>query len=300
MSGNIELFPLGNADSARITITDEYAVLNGVHLQFSNGYIYKRNTSSFLTKDILSVERQKSRNKRFLVTGLVLFGILSLLFGIFGIRTFAALDFMYFVLFVGSAVCIALYAVKPAKILRIKAMGGDFAVAVKHYAADNVERFFTAYYNKSTTKKSVNNGIYDIFISYRRDGGETMAILLHDRLTLKGYRVFLDVESLNSGKFNEKLFSVIEKCKDFIVVLSENSLDRCVNEGDWVRNEIAYAFKQQKNIIPFILRGFKWSENLPDDISDLPMQNGINAISNEYFDAAIERLVQKFLVSKIK
>jgi hypothetical protein len=40
---------------------------------------------------------------------------------------------------------------------------------------------------------------YDIFISYRRDGGESMAILLHDRLTQKGYRVFLDIDIIYTG-----------------------------------------------------------------------------------------------------
>jgi len=49
---------------------------------------------------------------------------------------------------------------------------------------------------------------YDVFLSYRRDGGEAMATLLHDRLVAKGYKVFLDIESLNSGSFNKKLLSV--------------------------------------------------------------------------------------------
>ena len=43
---------------------------------------------------------------------------------------------------------------------------------------------------------------YDIFISYRRDGGDTLSQLIYDRLTHRGYRVFLDIESLNAGKFN--------------------------------------------------------------------------------------------------
>ena len=59
---------------------------------------------------------------------------------------------------------------------------------------------------------------YDVFLSYRRDGGETMAVLLHDRLVAKGYSVFLDIESLNSGSFNKKLLSVIENCTDVVVV----------------------------------------------------------------------------------
>jgi len=124
-----------------------------------------------------------------------------------------------------------------------------------------------------------------------------MALLLHDRLYQKGYRVFLDVESLNAGSFNNKLLEIIDNCKDVIIILSENSLERCVNEEDWVRKEITHAFKTKKNIIPFMLRGFKWPDSLSPDIADLPMQNGINAISNEYFDASIERLTGKFLVS---
>jgi len=125
-----------------------------------------------------------------------------------------------------------------------------------------------------------------------------MAILIRDRLASKGFNVFLDVESLNSGNFNTKLFQVIESCKDFIALLSANALDRCMNEGDWVRAEIAHAIKHNKNVVPIMLRGFEWPEHLPEDIADLPMKNGVNANNNEYFDAAIDRLAEKFLLSK--
>jgi len=138
---------------------------------------------------------------------------------------------------------------------------------------------------------------YDIFISYRRDGGEAMAILLRDRLTAKGYNVFLDIENLNSGSFNTKLFDVMDGCKDVIVVCSIGSLDRCVNDGDWVRLEIARAIEKGKNIVPIMLRGFAFPENLPADIANISMQNGVSANSHEYFDAAIERLQDKFLQS---
>lgn len=124
-----------------------------------------------------------------------------------------------------------------------------------------------------------------------------MAILLRDRLTASGYRVFLDVESLNSGSFNKELLSVIEACTDFVIVCSKNSLDRCVNEDDWVRIEIACALENGKNIVPVMLRGFEWPSVLPDDIDALRIQNGVNANSNEYFDAAIDRLTKKFLKS---
>ena len=145
--------------------------------------------------------------------------------------------------------------------------------------------------------KSHNEEKYDIFLSYRRDGGETMSVLLRDRLFAMGYRVFLDIESLNSGSFNEKLLSVIEGCTDVLVVCSQNSLDRCVNENDWMRFEIAHALKHHKNVIPIMLRGFEWPDNLPGDVEALKTCNGVNASSNEYFDAVISRLAEKFLQS---
>ncbi len=89
-----------------------------------------------------------------------------------------------------------------------------------------------------------------VFISYRRDGGDTLAQLLYDRLTKDGYRVFLDVESLRSGKLNKAIYSKIEECTDFLLILPEHGLDRCKNEDDWVRLEIEYAIKLKKNIIP--------------------------------------------------
>jgi hypothetical protein len=146
--------------------------------------------------------------------------------------------------------------------------------------------------------KTVPQSKYDIFLSYRRDGGEAMATLLRDRLVAKGYRVFFDIEGLNSGSFNTALLTVIEDCTDFVLIGSKGCLDRCVNDGDWVRLEIAHALKNNKNIVPIMMRDFAFPDVLPEDIEALRLQNGVNANSHEYFDAAIERLSEKFLKSK--
>lgn len=137
---------------------------------------------------------------------------------------------------------------------------------------------------------------YDVFISYRREGGEYTAKIIHDKLTGLGYNVFFDVESLRSGQFNTKLFSVIDECEDFISVLSPNSLDRCANENDWVRLEVAHAIRKGKNIVPVLLRGFQFPEKLPGDIEQLRYQSGLEA-STEFFDAFAKRLLE-FLKTK--
>ena len=65
---------------------------------------------------------------------------------------------------------------------------------------------------------------YQVFVSYRRATGENLAQLLAYRLKEDGYSVFLDVESLRSGKFNTQLFSVIEECQDFLLVSETRNL----------------------------------------------------------------------------
>lgn len=130
---------------------------------------------------------------------------------------------------------------------------------------------------------------YDIFISYRREGGFETAALLCGRLKDVGYRVFFDVETLRSGRFNEALYLEIEQCQDFIVVLTPGSLDRCYNAEDWVRLEIAHALKTKKNIIPILTRGFEWPHDLPSDIDEVRYCNGVTP-NQEYFDATLEKL----------
>ena len=110
---------------------------------------------------------------------------------------------------------------------------------------------------------------YDVFISYRRSGGEYTAKILRDRLEDMGYRVFFDVESLRSGYFNTKLYSVIDECRDFLLILSPGALDRCANPDDWVRLEVERALAQEKNIIPIMLRGFDFPQQLPESLEHL-------------------------------
>ena len=137
--------------------------------------------------------------------------------------------------------------------------------------------------------KKTTGSEYDIFISYRRDGGESTAKILRDKLTELGYSVFFDVESLRSGDFNKKLYEVIEGCRDFILVLSPGALDRCVNEDDWVRLEIEHALEKEKNVIPVMLRGFTFPDKLPDSINDIRYKNGVES-NYQFFDAFIDKL----------
>ena len=137
---------------------------------------------------------------------------------------------------------------------------------------------------------------YDIFICYRRESFN-QANLIYTRLKSFGYRVFIDVEALNSGKFNEQLLGVIQNCKDFIVVLPAGALDRCVNDDDWVRREVMCAMENKKNIIPIMLAGFEWPDPMPKGMEELCMYQSLAPMPDMYFDMQIKKL-QGYLKSK--
>lgn len=98
--------------------------------------------------------------------------------------------------------------------------------------------------------KSMKKNKYDIFISYRRDGGAQYARILQLMLIQRGYQVFLDYDELTDGVFGEHIKEAIKEAPVFMLVLSEKSMERCVNNDDWVRQEILLAIQQKKHIVP--------------------------------------------------
>ena len=144
---------------------------------------------------------------------------------------------------------------------------------------------------------------YDIFISYRRRGGFETAKHLYDLLTKDGYRVSFDIDTLRTGDFDTELLRRIDECRDFILILSEGALDRCVDpsavaSADWVRCELAYALEKNKNIVPIMLAGFTaFPDNLPDDIRKVVRKNGPK-YDSYYFDDFYRRLKSDFLETK--
>lgn len=130
-----------------------------------------------------------------------------------------------------------------------------------------------------------------VFISYRREDGSQTARLLRAELKQRGFRTFLDVDDLRPGHFDEALLRQIDSAPNFLLILSPHSLDRCRNDRDWLRREIAHAIETNRNIVPVIMPGFEFpdSDGLPDDIASLPLHHGI-PYSHDFFDAMMEKL----------
>ena len=132
---------------------------------------------------------------------------------------------------------------------------------------------------------------YDVFISYRRSGGGFLGMLLKENLEHKGYRVFFDVEDMDSGMFSSQIQHVIEQAPDFIIVLSGDALGKCTDSFDWMRLEIEWALGSGKNIIPVFTRDFTWPETLPKEIAAIKFYHGIT-IRNDTFEQSAGQIEQ--------
>jgi hypothetical protein len=131
---------------------------------------------------------------------------------------------------------------------------------------------------------------YDVFLSYRRDGGAAEARLLQSQLRVREIRVFLDVTELGRGYFDDALLRHIEETPNFVVILSPNALNRAESDEDWLRKEIAHALETGRNVVPLLMPGFQFPTKLPNDIKNLPRHQGID-YSHLYFDAMMQKLV---------
>jgi hypothetical protein len=98
-------------------------------------------------------------------------------------------------------------------------------------------------------------------------------------LQLRNFTVFIDVERLEAGKFDNNLLQSISQAKYFLLVLTPNALDRCLGDDerkDWVHREIVAALESNCKIIP-IIDNFQWPlpEDLPEDMRAVCYFNGV-------------------------
>ncbi|EUB59183.1 Sterile alpha and TIR motif-containing protein [Echinococcus granulosus] len=131
----------------------------------------------------------------------------------------------------------------------------------------------------------------DFFISYRRSNGTHLASLIKTLLQLRNYRVFLDIERLKGGRFENKLMDSIKHSENFILVLTEGALDRCSTDGsiDW---EINCALENNCHIIPLSDR-FDWgnADTLPEDICAITKFNSVQW-TPELEEGCIDRIIE--------
>ncbi len=139
----------------------------------------------------------------------------------------------------------------------------------------------------------------DVFVSYRREGGEHLARLVVEALRQRGFSVFVDMENLQSGEFSLAILRKIELATDVIVICTKGCFDHSQNDDDWMRQEIRHAIRQDKNIVPIFDRYFIKPDPkfMPSDIAEVFDYNGLTPAS-DLWEASMDRLVTEFLESK--
>ena len=139
----------------------------------------------------------------------------------------------------------------------------------------------------------------DVFISYRRDGGESWAPLIKDELRKRGVFAYLDKQHMKNGKFDEALKANIRNAPNFLLILSKDVFQK--REGtDWVREEIKYATKTKRNIICVMVNGYDPKIDLSNEHDAIKAVSTYDALtyndSNpKYLKASLDSIIGRMV-----
>ena len=146
---------------------------------------------------------------------------------------------------------------------------------------------------------------YDVFISYRRKAGnglEIARVIDTEIDKTLWYKSYLDYNELKDDEWHPQLLEAIDSAPVFLYVLTEGSLDRCIDEGDCVRQEIFRAVEKKKHIVPVNPDGkVKWTDipeevraKIPEEIRAALFDIQQSEISLEQlFKASIKKLIKE-------
>lgn len=134
---------------------------------------------------------------------------------------------------------------------------------------------------------------YDIFISYKRDGGAEKAELLRSELIRRGFRksrIFMDTYSLGEGRIADNLELAIRNSDNIIVAITKGCFEGIKEDGNWLK-EISLAMSLGKRIIPVYFDGIQELDpkELPESIKDFPKENAVIYV-HQYAKASFDYL----------
>lgn len=135
----------------------------------------------------------------------------------------------------------------------------------------------------------------DVFISYRHDGGQYLALLIYNYFKKNGKTVVWDYWSIKAGEFAEQIYDFIKECEAVIVILSPGSYERMKDEGDWGRKEILCAMEAKKKVLLVLMENVKrLDENevkatLPEELHGISKFHAIG-VGAATFDSDIKRV----------
>jgi pterin-4a-carbinolamine dehydratase len=150
----------------------------------------------------------------------------------------------------------------------------------------------------------------NVFISYRRDDAGSEAILLRDavRREYGEKSVFMDTSSLQAGSvWSDEIKAGLSTADLVIVVIgpewlrsgtSEWGMRRIDKEDDWVRQELTLAFRENKRVIPVLVRDARMPppDVLPETLKALPGRQDIS-LRRDYWHHDVKLLLAQIPAS---
>jgi hypothetical protein len=137
-----------------------------------------------------------------------------------------------------------------------------------------------------------------IFISYRRTDTADFTVALYNQLRDYFHEdaIFKDINTIQAGQeFAEVLDEALDTCAVVLVVIGPGwqgkETNRLMDEGDWVRQEIAVALKRNLRVVPVLVNGTRMpgKELLPPDLHGITARQA-HPIDNQRFEYDVERL----------
>jgi len=137
-----------------------------------------------------------------------------------------------------------------------------------------------------------------VFLSYRRDD-LGWALAFFGDLNQHGYDVFVDFDGLGGGKFEPEILENVRTRAHFLILLTPHALDRVDRPDDWLRREIVEAMRAERNVVPILLKGFRFEKpsvaaRLTGDLADLSSYQAVS-VSDDQPVSAMEIVREKFL-----
>jgi TIR domain/BNR repeat-like domain len=140
-----------------------------------------------------------------------------------------------------------------------------------------------------------------VFLSYRRDDAAGYALGVNDALRARGFKVFMDLDSIGPGKpFPEVIKQALDSSEALIALIGRRWLTAEDDEGrkrldsprDYVRREIAAGLERDILVIPTLVDGATMpaEEDLPDELAELATRHALE-LDNQHWNYDLGRLI---------
>ncbi|CAL8097244.1 unnamed protein product [Orchesella dallaii] len=141
--------------------------------------------------------------------------------------------------------------------------------------------------------ENIHAGPWKVFVSYRRAVSRHLAMLIRVLLQREIVPTFIDVEDLGAGHWDEQLLEAIQESPNFVIVLSNGTLDRAIGDSnytDFLHKEIKAAVDSSRNIIPIFDEYTHPDADFSPEIQEIMTYQGVEW-NHSMVNATVDRLI---------